>query len=249
MLKSLLKPGFPKVRQHKQKVLFVICSHPRCGTHMLRTMLDHHSKIDCLGECFNSAPRRYAALPQYFKDSKTTLNAIESIWSNNNADAVGFVLQDFQEDQKNYRFQKPHLILSNYSSNKIKIIWLSRVDKLMQYISFVIALQTRKWMAFHKDEIQDFKPFKLDLKNFLSFLEKEVEYDVYYKKILGHFDSISITYEQLNDRSAINNVLNFLGVQVEDLNPDTLKQSLYSHPSEIITNFEEAKVVLESMKC
>lgn len=136
---------------------FVIVSHLRSGTHLLRTSLESHPAIVCQTEVFNSDDR---ALP--YPLSTPTAEILDQ-WVYRNFPpeirCVGFVLQDYHpwglkvvpgiRENPLWADVWPRLV----AMKDLRVIHLRRDNLLRRHLSHVMARQTGNWHAWDRDRV------------------------------------------------------------------------------------------------
>lgn len=134
---------------------FVIVSHLRCGTHMLRTMLESHPQIVCQSEVFNSDNPN---LP--YPLSTPTSEVLERWVYRPFPDAilcVGFVLQAyhpfglkaFPGIRENPLWADIWPLLENTPG--LRVIHLRRENLLRRHLSHILARKTGSWHQWDRD--------------------------------------------------------------------------------------------------
>ena len=124
----------------------------------------------------------------------------------------------------------------------IKIIHLTRENKLKQYLSLVRAWQSDKWKSKSSDTKQDWHAVQLEHQDCLGFFEmatkREEEYNQYFKD----HPKIDVVYEDMtrNLESEINRIQDFLDLPRQLLKANLKKQRKNSI-SVSIANYRELR--------
>lgn len=136
---------------------FVIISHLRCGTHMLRTMLESHREIVCQSEVFNSDSRN---LPYPLT---TPTREVLNRWVYRPLPAktrcVGFVLQAyhpfglraFPGIRENPLWGDIWALLEGMPG--LRVIHLRRENLLRRHLSHVLARKTGSWHDWDRERV------------------------------------------------------------------------------------------------
>lgn len=242
---------------------FVIISHLRSGTHLLRTALESHPTIMCQTEVFNSDN------PNLPYSLETPTQTILDEWVYKDIDAtishVGFVLHAYHPHalavfagiRANPRWADIWEILA--AIPELKIIHLQRNNLLRRHLSHQQARESGQWHNWnaqqldhislleqppekHIDQYQAPRPLMLDAERLQQdFLE--VEY--WHRRVTEHFKQhryLKIAYEDLQqDYSAsCSKILQFLDLAPVPLSCGVHKLEKRSL-SESIGNYLELK--------
>lgn len=227
------------VSMHYQR--FVIISHLRSGTHLLRTALESHPAIKCQTEVFNSDNSN---LP-YSLETPTQQVLDEWVYKDIEAGIshAGFVLQAYHPHalavfpgiRANPKWADIWEILA--AMPELKIIHLQRNNLLQRHLSHLQARQSGQWHNWnarqlehisllehppekHIDQYQAPRPLMLDAERLQQdFLE--VEY--WHRFVARHFQQHSymqIAYEDLQQHypESCSKILQFLGLAPVPLN-------------------------------
>jgi LPS sulfotransferase NodH len=251
---ELLATDLDLFNSHLDYSKFIILGQGRSGSNMLIGLLNSHSQVVSYGELFLSAERINWGFPKH--DQYLYSQKILSLRNNNSEkflkkhifkryptpiSAVGFKL--FYSHAKGDASETVWNFLKNRQD--IKIIHIKRNNFLKSFLSYQKALITDEWLVISQKGIsnqpKDMKIY-LDaqdcLDHFNYMQNSMLEYDLFFEQ----HQKIDVTYEALSTDypSVMRQVQDFLKVDQETLEPNTVKQSSLSL-SESITNYFELK--------
>ena len=201
---------------------FVILSTPRSGSTLLHTYLNSNLHIQSLGE-------------QPWRDLENTLVKDYFGPYPRMIRAVGFkVFYQFSID-------KPYVALYNELKSRqgLKVIHLTRENKLAQYMSEELAWQKRTWTK-KGTAVED--KLVIDLTAFDAYLDKHVQLQAQCLKDFTDKSLLSLSYESLIDDSekVLRDIQEFLGVPSRKLFTVMEKQS--TQPLfELVENVDEVR--------
>ena len=118
--------------------MFIIRGYPRCGTEMLRTALDSHSKIKCHGELFSD---RHA-------DTSAELGITKYLQSHKLAATDGLVLSAGPTTGNTVITTASRQLLASAETLAIPMIAVQRQDLLRLAASDVIARTTGPYHVY-----------------------------------------------------------------------------------------------------
>ena len=225
---------------------FIVIGRSRTGSNFLRGLLNSHSEIIAFGEIFRDYNRigwdlwpesgcrasldLFQNEPIRFIEEKVFRKYPVKI------SAVGFKI--FYYHAQNNSWKCIWNYLKGYRD--LKIIHITRENVLKTYLSWKRANQTNQWI---KKSQKNEAPIRFDYDEFLHVLTKtgkwEQECDRFFK---DHPKKINVTYESLarNYEEESAKIQQFLGVDIESLQPKTTKQATLPI-SEAIDNYYELK--------
>ncbi len=239
--------------QSKEVQKFIMLSYARCGSNMLKAMLNEHPQITCFGEIFNPAYgkgylkwvnksflRRLSH--KYLRDYsiENFLNDICTIQTTGDPQAVGYKIMYPGQFERYPNFR------DHWKINEFKIIRLTRHNLLRRYLSSKIANKESRWSSSNYRGRQISITLDLDdLKRSINCLES---IDCQIDTLAQEFQYLNVSHEQivLNRKSSLQNIFEFLGVdinQTEKIEPRTVKQN----PGELnmlIENYDEVRDAL-----
>lgn len=218
---------------------FIITCAARTGSTMLRYLLDGHPEICCHGEVFIRKgylrfifkDRRSFGLAPGYKEMLESYKSkpLEEFISSNllstvepEVKAVGF---KYKTDEY---FDRGYVEISAYlkSQRDIKVIHLRRRDLLAQYVSYVFVQKNyNPTVSFDKGGASSTNKLTIKKKSLFKYLDL-VEYrDKKIRSELTNHTIHDVWYEDiLEDReNRISGILEFLGVDIIDLQPTTRK--------------------------
>lgn len=222
---------------------FVIISHLRSGTHLLRTMLESHLEIVCQTEVFNSDNQN---LPYALS---TPTSEVLDRWVFRDfpepITCTGFVLQAYHPGglkafpgiRENPHWADIWPRLQNMSG--LRVIHLRRDNLLRRYLSHMMARATGNWHHWDRDRVSTVShiekpsiqgrdannrpPIKIDAENLkLDFEEVEElhqQVEQRFGQQFGQGAYLPLSYEQLCSEPTrmAGQLLQFLGVAVAPL--------------------------------
>lgn len=234
--------------------IFIIVSPPRTGSTMVRRMLDSHRSICCHGELLGVnrvlgiSGKNSPALATALKDVKESVYSqwlverdrglerfLDRVLKPEKCDVVGFkMLYNHFSDINLY-------CVNDYleRNRNIKIIFLSRANKLKWYVSYVK----------HKNKHRTDAPAKKIYVDPLVFLQTSTNFDMYgidLKQRLqkrSHRNRIMhVLYEDIVDEKnqKMTEIFEFLGVSQETIDFQTEKYAS-NNLEELIENYNELK--------
>jgi hypothetical protein len=239
--------------QSKEIQKFVMLSYARCGSNMLKAMLNEHPQITCFGEIFNPAYgkgylkwvtksflRRLSH--KYLRDYsiETYLNDICKIQTTGDTQAVGYKVMYPGQFERYPNFR------DYWKFNKFKIIRLTRYNLLRRYLSSKIANKESRWSSSNYRGRQITIQLDLDdLKRSINCLES---IDCQIDSLAQEFQYLNVSHEQIvsNRKSSLRNIFEFLGVdidQTEKIEPRTVKQNP-GKLNMLIENYDEVREAL-----
>lgn len=241
---------------------FVIVSHLRCGTHMLRTMLESHPEIVCQSEVFNSDN------PNLPYPLQTPTREVLDRWVYRRLPAevrcVGFVLQAyhpfglkaFPGIRENSLWADIWPLLEGMPG--LRVIHLQRENLLRRHLSHILARKTGSWHDWDRDRVWNVSHIEkpsLCILNQLSRPSVRLESDrlrldfedieQLHRRVTLRFRDLAyfpLRYEDLcadPDRVAAE-LLHFLGAAVTPLCPAVVKLE-HRPPAVSIENYEELR--------
>lgn len=236
-------------------IKFVVVGTQRTGTTLVRTSLDSHSKVRCIGETFKYKTKKgkfykgelgYPAyirgsfkkrLMHYFMRIRLINEYLDSLYLLPNYSAVGFKFMYSQA-------KKYPMVLEYIYNNKIRAIHVVRENVLKTLISRRTAQKRRLFHTKEKVHVEKILLSIDDLEKTLDIISSQN--NIWEEILASKVPYIKITYESFlrNNPKEIGRILAFLNLDLEELksplvkiNPDTLK--------DIVENYEEIREHLE----
>ncbi len=251
---------------------FVLVSHLRSGTHMLRTALDSHPQIRCQAEPFNANSPN---LP-YPRDTSTQeiLNGWVFPTQPEEIETVGFVLHSyhpgglraFPELRSNPGWDDVWTVLAGMP--ELRVIRLARHNLLRRHVSQVVARQSGYWHAWRGDRVAETlhleglppshtidteraaqPPVVLDIDRLIADFEQVEMLAARVDSLFGRHPTHSIIYEEMcaDTAGTFKGAQAFLGVPVVEVEPSTRK--LPGRPlTESIANFDAVAAKLRATR-
>lgn len=186
---------------------FVILCEPRSGSTVLHTYLNSHPQIMSFGEILreNTEKKSPAKDPLSHLVFKPHAQAIL---------AVGLKL--FYEYFDDARFADDFNVI--ITQPNIKVIHLTRKDRMKQYRSLKIAEATNVWST---NVITKKMPdaIELDLLDYQHYLDKSESLQASILRLFAEHDILDVTYEDLTSETdlILTKIQNFLNVPVRKL--------------------------------
>lgn len=233
---------------------FAVLSNARSGSNMLKSLLDKHPRVKCLGEIFNpvygagyvnwvnrSALRRF--IGRYLRNHcvESYLDSlVQGQTGGKSLQAHGFkVMYPGQ-------FYRCSIFPYYWQEREFKIIRLTRRNLLRRYLSGRIAERENVWSAqAHRGEQLT---IRIDLEDLRRSIKRMETINQNTDALAWEFPNIMIDYERLvADRTTVmKTIFEFIGVnpaEVEDMNSSTARQN----PGKLhalIENFDEVRATL-----
>ena len=222
---------------------FLILTRSRSGSTLLTRTLQSHPHVIARGEVL----RTYNPLPEHVHDDPVENVRRVYIPYPRHVQAVGFKLfythnDDGHEAWKWLRTQYPAL----------KIIHLTRENRLRVRVSYLISRETRKWVktvsTMGETTMSERQPPTRVHLNLSKWYERMHYVDDVRDAAISFFeghDMLNVTYADLtkNWSETTKRIQTFLGVVPRTLKQRTIKQNPYQL-SELITNYDEVDAAL-----
>lgn len=226
---------------------FIILGRSRVGSNFLRGLLNSHHQIRVFGEIFQNKDEIGWAMPGYRQSSKDKQlflqQPVEFVQKKvfhafpPHIAAVGFKIFYYHASDEQWAPLWSYL----RQDEAIKVLHIKRRNILKTHLSRQRAMQTDNWVNTSGERARN-SPLRLSYDECLQDFEQtrrwEEEYDAFFA---GH-DRLELIYEDLAASYAdqMRRVQSFLGVPLQELAPETYKQS--SEPlSKAIANYDELK--------
>ena len=220
------------VEGQSKYVRFIIVCAGRCGSSLLRSLLNSHRRIVAFGEIFGNGDKIGWDLPGYSQNHKilTLFRANPSEFLKKRVfgkypigiGAVGF------------KFIYAHKNLSSWKSlgsfikneRRFQIIHLKRRNILRSYLSLLTAFQTNQW--FNHTGVQAIiVPITINYDHCLRFFKKTRAGEAYFDTFFAKHPKIEVIYENLvsEQRLETKRIQSFLGTDYEHLFTSVYKQA------------------------
>ena len=210
---------------------FCVISQPRSGSNFLLALLNSHPEIICHGELFH---RRaiYSKLRRWPVEQRSagklsallTRNMAPRLFLNNHmsmsqdawptANAIGF---------KHFPSYSRRILRYVCRSPEYEIIYLSRINTVLQYASERTARNTDIWVS-REPRQQDGNAVRVSfsMQDFLYYVDKLNRYDKLVRSALGDKSFLEIAYEDMESQLPV--ILERLGVGHSELRSRIKKQ-------------------------
>lgn len=200
---------------------FIVITSPRCGTHMLKTILEKHPEIDMRGEIFN-----FSNVDGY----ESFTHAYENLCYGNNI-SNGFLLHRTQSNKELYDL---------IEKDDVKIISLTRENVIERYVSYKFAQKNKKWQMYKNTNETTVGKIVFDVNDFKENFEI---YQNTIKESEGYIkgkDVVELTYEQIiNDhQNSMLKIYDLLGVKPYYI-PTSTRKSERRNFKDSIENYSE----------
>ncbi len=221
----------------RQYTPFLILTEARSGSTLLTRTLQSHPHVTARGEVLN------AINPEYVEDDHVENVRRVYIPYPRHVQAVGFKL--FYTHNDDGRHEAWKWLRTQYPA--LKIIHLTRENRLRRYVSLMISVQTQKWVraAHSTARSQQAIQVHIDVQKWHEQMRSvNAARDTAVSFFEGH-DMLSVTYADLtkNWSETTKRIQTFLGVAPRTLKQRTIKQNPY-RLSELITNYDEVDAAL-----
>jgi len=224
---------------------FIIVATPRTGSTLLGDMLNSHNDIFCDNELYNPHQIcRYGFNEDDINGLKYRNSQPIRFWNE-------FFFSEFAEKQKaigfNFMLGHNYKILEQiFKKKELKIIFLTRDNKLAQYSSHKMALSTQCWSIKNGQDINQNYNTMFDFRQFEHWLHEKMTYEVLFGKMLEllKLDYIYIEFKQLLQHDAHRAICNYLDVKFMPLKTSLRKQN----KNQIIDRFQNQNDVREYLK-
>lgn len=223
---------------HRNYKRFAVIGHSRTGSNYLFVGLNSSNRIKMYHEVFAKRHREITGkefdliFPMLFrKESK-------------NIKAVGFKL--FYE----------HLTIGEWEKflthKYLKIIHLTRENRLRTIVSLDIAFKTDQWSLSANDKDSRFmeKRVLLDISRLIHRIEQIREYEVFIRDRFKNREIMEVEYEKLigKPEQTFKNIGGYLGVDDFDLSKITLTKQNPESLEQLIVNYDEVYEVLKNTR-
>ncbi len=239
----------------EDKNRFIIVSRARTGSTMLRWMLNSHPDVCCHGEIFSAEPLEGRLMNvRNRQDTRVAPAAVSAkleqpvdflerfAFERGSFRAVGVktLYHDLEQYADGY-------VLDALRSNRdIRIIHLTRVNRLKRYISNCIASDiTKVAVAFEDQERPAVRPIVLSPEECIRDIAATGRAEERFRGYFRDREVLEVTYEQLvvDKQGAGSQIQQFLGVLPIDLQPRTIKLNPDSL-RDLIENYDEVSDAL-----
>lgn len=232
---------------------FVVIGRARVGSTLLRTALANHHQVAMYGEIFR-IPGQVVWNPKFGKKSERIQKAIaadppEFLRSrvyrsySSKVKAVGFKIFYYHAENGKWENVWPYLEMDK----DIIVIHNKRRNILKSHLSNKRAYETGKWADKSKvDSVaskqKKMTPIHLDYEELNLWFNLTKKWEEHVDTTFAEHKKMDVYYEDLaeNYSSEITRVQNFLGLEVEEIEPTTKKQAKGPLHKQI-SNFSELK--------
>ena len=236
--KKKLQRAYSNILGHRNYKRFAVIGHSRTGSNYLFVGLNSSSCVKMYHEVFAKRHRKIAGkefdliFPMIFrKETK-------------NIKAVGFKL--FYEHLTKDEWEK--LLSHKY----IRIIHLTRENRLRTIVSLDIAFKTDQWgvSANDKDNQLVEKRIILDTSKLIDRLEQIQDYETFIRDRFKDRHILEVVYEKLTTKpgETFQYIGGYLGVDDIDLSKITLTKQNPESLEQLIVNYDQVYEVLKNTK-
>ena len=222
---------------------FIVVGTQRTGTNYVRTLLDSHSEILCIGEAFlktykdrfsyrtfsRHSPARL--LNSQVRKQASTASYLDYLFSQQGYSAIGFKLMIRQHKKNPY-------ILECLHRHPIKFIRVHRQNILATLVSRKIS---KTYGIYHSKSTMSARTIEIDTDSLYSGLEEIDRENASLEQMCDGFDNIVVTYEKMtaDADSVCRHMLNFLGIEPGPELTSDFKKVNASSLEDSVTNYEQ----------
>ncbi len=233
---------------HNDYTKFIIISRGRSGTNFLRGMLNSHHQIVSFGEIFRKFGNIGWTLTGYHtnkhQNALIQTNPIRFIEkyifrkTPIRTKAIGFKIFYYHAQNSEWKCVWKHL----QTMKNLHVIHLTRKNRLATYLSTYTALKTDVWSVKSNNKVTTHEPVRVEYEDCLEFFEKTEALENHANLFFKNSKTIEVAYEELsaNPDEEMTRILNFLGIDQEDVKPDSYKQNV-KPLADGIENYAELK--------
>lgn len=222
---------------------FIIVAEMRTGSTLLSTTLDGHPRVRCYGELLHGEDLPDNQVPGCERRRLTGGELIRRAFAGEAFEAVGFRAMAFLPPPSEPQWSDAWDSLRGVEG--LRVIYLTRQDRLAQYASTVIAEQTGLYHPHDNDPIylpENRPRIEIDARAFKGWIkDRDRLFGRRRRQVQGKL-SLEINYERLTGAwpETIMKVQAFLSVAPLELRPAKRKQE--TRPlSEAIANYEQLR--------
>lgn len=220
---------------------FVIVADLRTGSTLLASSLDRHPKIRCFGELFHSEEFPDNRIEGFDRAGATAGAILERALQTPGVQACGFKAMVFLPMASATQWSDAWSRIRELPG--LRVIYLTRRDRLAQYASLLVVQQTGVFHPYDNDSV--YRPenrpvITIDPAAFRAWVRERDAQMRQRRDVLGGIPSYDLEYEALTDEweSATTQIQRFLQVDVEPLEQQKKKQE--RRPlAEVIGNYDE----------
>ncbi len=234
---------------------FVILCNGRSGSNMLVSFLNSHPNIKCFSEIFHQhAPRFGFPYQTFLSEEKLKALRKKSIsdflykyifkGTSPRIQAVGFKLIYWHCEGNDW---EANIIPTLESIENLKIIHLTRKNKLDQFISGKIAHENKKWVARQSSEVIPLNSLNIDPKECVEKILENISLEVKYSKRFAESKIIHVSYEDIltQENQTLSSIQSFLGVTNKQLKTRTIRQ-IQKPKNQFVDNYSELKLYFQN---
>jgi hypothetical protein len=237
------------------KVNFVIISTQRSGSTLIRTSLDSHPEIRCLGEVFLPTYKQehsyYGSLKAQgvsktgaiFRRRELVYRHLDQLYGDYpTTGATGFKVM---YDQLSYRRYGFPMVLSYVRKNDVRVIHLIRENSLNTCISKQFARATR---TYHTDASRAQTAMPIDIPTLIREIKTVEKGKLRWRSVLTGLACLEVSYEDfVNNKHAVSRrLLEFLDVDSAVHLVSPLKKLLTAPLTESVMNYRELESTLKA---
>lgn len=226
---------------------FVIVADLRTGSTLLSTSLNAHPQIRCYGELFHPDTFPDNHLEEHDRFQMSGREVVRQAFAARGVKAAGFRAMVFLPMPAQPHWEDSWDALQERRG--LRVIWLTRRDRLAQYASILVAQQTRVWHPSPEDPVlrpENRPTITIDPQEFRRWTAERERLFALRRQQLQASPSLELDYETLVAEwpDLIRRVETFLGVDPVELQPAKQKQE--KRPlSEVIANYDELRAALQ----
>jgi LPS sulfotransferase NodH len=225
--------NFFSLKKGHQYTPFIILCEPRTGSTLLHTYLNSHPRIWSYGEVLRERQGKHKSLRLEELVFKSHASFIK---------AVGLKLFYFYAVDPAYASIFREII----KRKDIKIIHLTREDRLSQFVSLKLAESSSTWSSTRKKEGQ--KKIIVNVKGYLAFAKNSKKQEQSFDRLFHQHELLKLSYEELNQnpQTTLQKVQLFLGVPPRKLFT-LLKKQNTEDLERVVENYEEVMAKVNNL--
>lgn len=257
---------------NKPAMIFILATG-RSGTHAVRSVLEQETWIHSFNELFN--PDQQRMIDGDFTRFLDRMIRLTPNWAMNGDNADTFLKQyfeylkalagervplvDIKDEQLRImdwpvtRVSEPPVLLRHIIASGNPIVRITRRDWLAQYLSLILAMETKRWVSYERKQNEPAPRICVDRNGLFDALRAyEASEELLKAWLAGHSRTVFLHYEDLFDQGGLST---HCRTSVETVLKCALSPSLtpLTHkiapaPTELIANMEEVRTWLADTK-
>lgn len=232
--------------QERSVIPFVVVADLRTGSTLLSTSLDSHPDIRCLGELLHPDDLPDNQVPCESRYGLGGSELVRRAFFATGVRAAGFRAMTFLPVTTTPQWDDAWDAIAE--TDDLRVIYLTRDDRLAQYASLLIAARTGRYHPSPGEPILDpeNRPVvRIDPSGLVGWVEERDHLLELRRRQLAGAPSLEVTYERLTSEwtETMARIQRFLGVPRRDVPQAKMKQE--ARPlKEVVGNYDEARDAL-----